>query len=134
MSKTIIIILIVIAIILIGGGAYYYLSQEEITPSAIIPSAITPSAGEEEEEGPIVPTEENKFALKEYMLEAYPDYLEGTISFSEETATLKTDGKVYILQPKDPKYYQEVGIKDGQTVAIQGKIVKDEYLTVGVIK
>ena len=41
---------------------------------------------------------------------------------------------LYILQPRDPKFYQDEGIEDGQEVAIQGKIVKNEYLTVGVIK
>ena len=68
------------------------------------------------------------------MLEAYSDYLEGTISFSDDTATFETDGKVYILQPKKPEFYQDRGFKDGQTVQIQGKIVKEKYLTVGEIK
>jgi len=121
MSKNTLFAVIVIVVIIIGAGLYYYFSQGKITP--------TP---EEKVEPTKIP--ENKFGLRQYMLEAYPDYLEGAISFSDDTATLKTDGKVYILQPKDPKFYQNEGIKDSQIVAIQGKIVKDEYLTVGVIK
>jgi len=120
MSRNIIIAIIVIVIVIVIGLVYYF-SQEKITP--------LPGEGIEPTEIP-----ENKLGLQEYMLEAYPDYLEGTISFSDDTATLKTDGKVYILQPKDPKFYQDQGIEEGQEVAIQGKIVMDEYLTVGVIK
>ena len=121
MSRKILITLIIIIIIIIGAGLYYYFSQGKITP--------TP---EEKVEPTGIP--ENKFGLQDYVLEAYPDYLEGTISFSEEIATLKTDGKTYILQSRDPKFYQDEAIEDGQEVAIQGKIVKKDYLTVGVIK
>ncbi len=76
---------------------------------------------------------ENPLELKEYMIETYPNYLEGIIVFSENQAYLNTENTTYKLRPKDPLFYQGRDINNNQKVQVQGKITENEFV-VGQIK
>ena len=112
MPKEFIILLIIIVLVLvIGIGIYYYLSQ-----------------GRELSGSPTTPTERPE--------ETYSDVVTGVISFSEDKVTVKTeDGKEYWLYPPRPiSYYEDMKIKNGQEVEIQGKILEGQRVLVKTIK
>jgi hypothetical protein len=113
-KKNQIIFLLVTVLIITSLISYIILSKKEI-PEKVI--------------------EENPLNLKPHLIEAYPNYLEGTIYFNQNRAEFKVDSVTYTLRPSDPSFYQErFGIKNNQEIKIQGSIENESHIVVGEIR
>lgn len=130
-QKNIILLAIVVIALVIGiatGLVIYYSSQGNLPAQ----NQNNEEAQKKAEEEAAKKAEEKaiKTEFERRMAEEYPDLIKGTLDFSSEKVTIKTeDGKEYWLWPPMSGYDYEnnLGWKDGQTVEIQGKIMpKDE--------
>ncbi|MDD5606742.1 MAG: hypothetical protein PHN37_02675 [Candidatus Pacebacteria bacterium] len=114
--KHIIFLLALVIIINLTGFLIYNISKNLVS---------------EEQEKTII---QNPFNLKAYMLDAYPDYLEGVIVFSNNQAYLKTKNTTYELRPSDFLFYEKKEIKNNQKIKVQGKIENNNRFAVGIIE
>ena len=66
----------------------------------------------------------------------FPEVVIGIITLSDQASKIKTlDNKEYLLWPPQPvSIYQYLGIKSGQKVEIQGKILEENRLQWRLIK
>jgi predicted PurR-regulated permease PerM len=128
--KIVIIIIIVLVLILALLGAFVLITSLTKNVANIIDtSKVTPAPK------PVVPTLEE---VEKQNQVNYPDTIIGTIKFLDNKTAIKStittsDGKVYTLSPDQPKaIYGSFGIKDGNKVQIQGKIVGDKITWVSL--
>jgi len=120
MSKRFTILLIIILVLALGTVvATYYLSRD------IDSIDFSPLSNRESSKEDI-----------EKIKERYPDILTGTISFSNNKITVKTEsGEEYLLWlPRPQSFYESRNIQDGQEVEIRGKILDGQRIYLKTIK
>jgi len=123
--------LVVLVLIAIGIGIYYFINyslnfgNNVVEQPTINTNTKTKTPGNESTEG-YLPTPDEINAQNKIN---YPDTIIGIIDFQDKGALIKTtiratNGKEYILSPNQPKaIYESFGVKDGNRVQIQGKII-----------
>lgn len=127
------IILIILIVTLFVCGVVYYMLNNPFSP-------LNKNSQNPVNQSVVKTTTEKKQEVKKDPLaqvnEEFPDVLQGIITIAEKQTTLKTDdGKIYIFWPQQPKsVYEYLGIKNKQTVKVQGKISGENHLEWGVIK
>jgi len=103
--------------ILIGMGVYRYAFTSD--------SSQNQTQNNEDTENKAAEDAAKKAGLEKLMDERYPDFIQGTLNFSDQKVTIRTeDGEEYWIWPvMQQSYYEGKGLKNGQSIEIQGYIM-----------
>ena len=127
----VVIILAILVLALIGVGTYYLINHNFNFATTVI-NQVTNGIKNEKSEPPIKIKQLTPEEIAAQNKKSFAETITGTISFLSKgslvKATIKTsDGKEYTLSPDQPEaIYGSFGVKNGNRVQIQGKIIGDK--------